>query len=271
MPLAPITQISSLSGSILENSSGVTLSANTTGGLGHMLIVVVGWDSSLGVGAPEITLDGSTAALVTTAENADTDFHLGLFVFPDPSTSGDIVISFASTVHFFWHGYVGFSGTTAISTATIVATTGTSTQAGVTVTGTEIFSYPFVAMYGTRPAGSNYTTAHSSMTEVLSQQDFSTQGWSVGYSNSLSDQIAWNLNANGRWVSLGFSLDPEVEVVDITPNKSALHFNVRISESNLVPTIVNAHQADVSFNVRISEPNLHGVVPSQSLHVILED
>ena len=125
----------------------------------------------------------------------------------------------------------GFTGTTAISTATIVVTTGASTLLETTVNSVTPFAYPFFSVFGTAPGTSNtFSTAYSTMTQIYQTVDNNIFS-AMGYSSQLLDRLGWNSTVSASsFIGVGFSLDPEASVINITPGKIVSHFHVVLED-----------------------------------------
>ncbi len=230
-----ITHVGTANG-IRLNSSGITFTVFPNVNEGGIAIILAGWVGET-VNSPAVTWDGSSATLISAIAGNDDTLKLGLYSFSDPTTAfgvgnAQVAMSFDTTVSFIIYGVASFSGTTVISTATITYTTGASTLIGTTVSGVTPFSYLFAAVAGTRSTNAvSFTTAHSSMISIVGTFGATTNlGWTMAYSKSLSGPLTWNSSAESSFVAIGFALDPEASIVDITPGRITPHFHVVLED-----------------------------------------
>ena len=204
-----------------------------------LVIITVGWESPEAVDNPAVIWEGSSALLITTASGNNNTFHLAAFYVPDVTTSfQELSITFDTTVSFAFRSVMAFTGTTAISTATIVTSTGASTLIGTTVRGVAPFSYQFAVAMGTRSSANSSFSVHSSMIQVHGSYPSTTIARVAAYSKSLSEQLVWNSTAESSFVSIGFSLDPEVVIEEVTPDRVALHFLTQVATADVSAAVM---------------------------------
>jgi len=212
----------------------------TTGGIAIIGVFSRGADSA----PSSVTWDGVAATLLSSGTvQEDSSHYLNLHLYSvEPTTVagadiGEVSVTFPSTMSQIYVNVACFYGTTFVSTATIVTSTGTSTNPGVSIssgaglsmtlgyTGWAAVSSAYPPLTFTYPTTKENSSFYQWDADGISEIGQSSHNTIIrsGWHGSSEQKIAWEQVVYGggvpstvpvsvTYVAAGFTLDPQYEL-----------------------------------------------------------